>query len=253
MWALRQSGYFMRQKRRVRALAAGVAVAALFSATTAQAIQVTQNNDGDILADRLFLNTPDLTITGTTVSGDSAQFGTFTNQSGTYGLPAQGIVLSTGNVEDYSDGPNFDSGNTTGFGNSATPDQEALLDPITGGDFDHNDVRAADHRIRRRSGCDQRDVLRHLSDREEFPEFVGSSFVDGFGLFVNGTNVAFARGLPINIDHPDFLGAARVRATARASFPATVSRATTSRTVEFFVLANEEIGDGPDGPDGPGR
>ena len=42
---------------------------------------------------------------------------------------------------------------------------------------------------------------------EEFPEFVGDSFIDGFGLFVNGENVAFANGDPINVNHPDFLGA----------------------------------------------
>src|SRR5439155_3384978 len=32
--------------------------------------------------------------------------------------------------------------------------------------------------------------------------FVGQ-FVDGFGLYLNGTNIAFANGAPININHPD--------------------------------------------------
>jgi PEP-CTERM motif-containing protein len=39
---------------------------------------------------------------------------------------------------------------------------------------------------------------------EEFPEFVGSQFVDAFGLYLNGTNIAFVNGLPVNIDHPCF-------------------------------------------------
>ena len=33
----------------------------------------------------------------------------------------------------------------------------------------------------------------------EYPHYVGS-FVDGFGLFLNGTNIAFAGGQPVNID-----------------------------------------------------
>jgi hypothetical protein len=39
---------------------------------------------------------------------------------------------------------------------------------------------------------------------EEFPEFVGSEFVDAFGLYLNGTNIAFVGGQPVNIDHPCF-------------------------------------------------
>jgi hypothetical protein len=35
----------------------------------------------------------------------------------------------------------------------------------------------------------------------EYPQYVGS-FIDGFGLFLNGTNIAFAGGSPANIDNP---------------------------------------------------
>jgi PEP-CTERM motif len=35
----------------------------------------------------------------------------------------------------------------------------------------------------------------------EYPVFVGQ-FIDGFGLFLNGTNIAFAGGNPVNIDNP---------------------------------------------------
>ena len=35
----------------------------------------------------------------------------------------------------------------------------------------------------------------------EYPQYVGS-FIDGFGLFLNGTNIAFAGGKPVNIDNP---------------------------------------------------
>jgi hypothetical protein len=40
---------------------------------------------------------------------------------------------------------------------------------------------------------------------EEFPTFVGGNFSDGFGIILNGTNVAAVAGSPINIDHPDFV------------------------------------------------
>lgn len=38
---------------------------------------------------------------------------------------------------------------------------------------------------------------------EEFPEFVESSFIDGFGMFLNGVNIAQVGNQPVNIKHPD--------------------------------------------------
>ena len=35
----------------------------------------------------------------------------------------------------------------------------------------------------------------------EYPQFVGA-FIDGFGLFLNGVNIAYAGGNPVNIDNP---------------------------------------------------
>jgi len=192
--------------------AAAFSMAVLLGSTSAQAIQVTGGADGLTLADTLFLNVPGLTVNSVVLSGFADQFGTFTNASGTYGLPTQGIVLSTGNVNDYSDGPNNDSGNTTAFGdgeggdNPATPGQEALLDPITGGGFDHHDVAQLTISFDVGPGITSVTFFGTFGS-EEFPEFVGSEFVDGFGLFVNGQNVAFVNGQPINIDHPDMLGA----------------------------------------------
>ncbi|MBK17523.1 MAG: hypothetical protein CMM52_01610 [Rhodospirillaceae bacterium] len=50
-----------------------------------------------------------ITITGSSLSfqssGGAASSGTYTNGSGTYGI-GDGIVLSSGNVSDYGDGPN---------------------------------------------------------------------------------------------------------------------------------------------------
>jgi hypothetical protein len=43
---------------------------------------------------------------------------------------------------------------------------------------------------------------------DEYAEFVGSSFIDAFGIYLNGTNIATFAGDPVNIDHPNmaFIG-----------------------------------------------
>ena len=37
---------------------------------------------------------------------------------------------------------------------------------------------------------------------DEFAEFVGSPFIDAFGIYLNGVNIATFAGDPVNIDHP---------------------------------------------------
>lgn len=199
----------------LRRTAVSVAALSVFlAASSANAIEVTVNDLADDLAGTLFLDTPGISNVEATLSGFSDQFGTFTNNAGTYGLPQQGIVLSTGNVADYGTGPNTSGSNSTGFGGfgeeggGATPDQQALLDQVTGGGFAHFDVAQLTITF---DAADDVDTVTFFGvfGSEEFPEFFGSTFLDGFGLFVNGENVAFAgeSGAPININHPDFLGA----------------------------------------------
>ena len=102
----------------------------------------------------------------------------------TYGLTRPGIVLSTGDVKDYETGPNTQSGFTTSYGVAAIPAQEALLDPITstgGTDFNHFDVTRLDLRFDMLAGFD-RIEFKVVFGSEEWPEFVGSPFIDGFGI-----------------------------------------------------------------------
>ena len=138
------------------------------------------------------------------------QAGTYINVGGTYGLPSPGIVLSTGDVLDYASGPNTDSGLTGGDGTGATASQNDLLGEITG-KSQHFDPVQLDIEFNVDAGVDEISFI-GVFGSEEYPEFVGSSFNDGFGLFVNGVNVAGAlqtgaapgsTPLPINIDHPD--------------------------------------------------
>jgi uncharacterized repeat protein (TIGR01451 family)/uncharacterized delta-60 repeat protein len=124
----------------------------------------------------------------------------------TYGLRSPGIVLSTGDVLNYESGTNSFGSQTTAFGQRATTAQEALLDPITGGgtnNFTHNDVTQLDIDFDMLPGF-SRVQFKVVFGSEEYPIFVGSDFIDGFGIYLNGTNIAFANGRPVNINHPDF-------------------------------------------------
>lgn len=204
------------------AAAAAVAIGAL--ATPAPALTITETSAPDVLASALFLNT-DLTIQDARYSGEFGQSGTYLNAAGAYGLPNTGILLSTGYVREYGTGENNDTGNAGSFGNldfdedgggdeffgSATPKQHDLLLPITSQN-QHYDVVQLDIDFFAHTAAESVTFFATFGS-EEFPEFVNSSFNDGFGLYVNGVNVAGALQtggrpgdplLPINIDHPDF-------------------------------------------------
>ncbi len=167
--------------------------------------------------------------------GTFTSSGTYTNASNTYGV-GPGVVLSTGGVlgieidgstlfPGYEDGPNTVESNGyaygTGFdpgeipdpndppplGTPATAAQEQLLDPITGNTatqtfYDHYDVTELVINFDMQPGFDQV-AFKIVFGSEEFPEFVDSEFIDGFGMFLNGVNIASVGGLPVNIRHPD--------------------------------------------------
>ena len=183
------------------------------SALPAQAIVVTSETDANALAAALLagggagidLGSVVVSVSNHT-SGSAVSSGTYTNASNTYGI-GNGIVLSSGNVLNYGDGPNTASGTTTAYGVAATAAEEALLDPITGGALNHNDVTSITMTFNLLPGFDSV-FFNIVFGSEEWPEFAGSSFIDAFGLFVNGTNVAFANGNPINIGHPDMVAQA---------------------------------------------
>lgn len=180
---------------------AGV-IMGLLSLTPARAIVVSPNANMNDLVNAL-LSGGGITVLSASLSyqgsGNVLSTGTFTNASGTYGL-GDGIVLSTGNVANYSDGPNTSSSRSFSYGTPATPAQEALLDPITGGSYDHYDVTQLDITFTTSAG----DVYLYVVfGSEEYSEYVGSEYVDGFGLYLDGVNIAYVGGAPVNINHPD--------------------------------------------------
>ncbi|MBM83322.1 MAG: hypothetical protein CMJ78_22400, partial [Planctomycetaceae bacterium] len=149
-------------------------------------------------------------VNGGTLSGNSDITGaissglyTVDSTPDVYDLTRDGIILSTGDIADYTNGPNTSVGLTTSYNTPATAGQELLLDQITGGQFQHFDVTQLDINFDMEQGFDT--VFFEVAfGSEEFPEFVGSSFVDGFGLFLNGENIATVNGAAVNISHPDF-------------------------------------------------
>jgi hypothetical protein len=141
-------------------------------------------------------------LSGQDNGGGVVSTGTYTNASFTYGL-GSGVAISTGNALDYEDGPNVETGRTTGYGPAATPAQDTLLTPISQGFTQHFDVTQLD--LTFDVGATTSKVFFNaVFGSEEFPEFVGSKFIDAFAIYLNGVNIAQFNGQPINIDHPDF-------------------------------------------------
>lgn len=224
----------------------GACLSSLMVCSAANAIEITASSDAQALVDSLIIPNSGITIDNAyldfgviseggefegggeepsiatfsdgdvnndDVNNDAFQAGTFTNSSNVYGLPSEGgIILSTGDVNDYGDGPNTAGGFTTSFGTAATDAQNTLLRTDVTNQSQHYDP------VELGFTFDVSEDVSTLSfiatfGSEEFPEFVNSEYIDGFGMFVNGVNVAGAQEtgaqsgdnlLPININHPNF-------------------------------------------------
>jgi hypothetical protein len=223
-------------KKKLPGIALISAMAAMLSAP-AQSLEVTATEDANDLIGAL--TGSGIVITGVTVLGHEqtvdfglvgvlapiVSSGVFTNFSGTYGIGG-GVILSTGGVETisyagapifpgYGDSDNTVTSNSWAYGGTfpvvvnpdeptpglpATAAQEILLDAITGSS-DHYDVTELVVTFDMQPG-NGRVALDVVFGSEEFPEFAGSLYLDGFGLFLNGVNIARVNGLPINIGHP---------------------------------------------------
>ena len=192
-----------------------LAASAYQAAELPGAITITPTADPDTLADALVAGDAGITVTLAELSGHEGlegqlSSGTFTVSSppDTYTFTGGGIVLSTGDVATVATGPNttpctFESFLclTYPFGISATDDEELLLDPITGGDFDHFDVTQLAIQFDVDPGVNTL-YFRLAFGSDEYPIFFETIYNDGFGLYLNDTNLAFVDAVPINISHP---------------------------------------------------
>jgi len=217
-----------------------VAVTLGIASTGTQAITLTATQDATVLVNALLaggntgilvtgsalnghVQTVDLSTFGGSGSATLTSSGTYTNASGTYGI-GPGVALTTGSVsgfsvpsaEDtvygYSDGPDIKDDNTFAYIENfsqaaATPAQELLLDPITGDPgtqtfYNHFDVTELVINFDMEAGVNAV-AFNIVFGSEEWEEFKDSPFIDGFGMFLNGVNIARVGGLPVNIKHPD--------------------------------------------------
>jgi hypothetical protein len=184
-----------------------LALGAFHSGAAHAAIVVTSSTDANALAAALTAGGTGITLIDATLSGQATGNGETSSGTyaitgplpDTYGLVSGGIVLSTGDVRDYGTGPNTVSKNVWQYGVAASGAQEALLDPITGS-FNHFDATQLDLTFDVDPDVDTI-YFQVVFGSEEYPEFVGS-FIDGFGLYLNGTNYAEVAGQAVNIDHP---------------------------------------------------
>ncbi|MBW3564592.1 MAG: choice-of-anchor L domain-containing protein [Acidobacteria bacterium] len=127
------------------------------------------------------------TITNVTFTGADVAAGTFSGgTSANLGLES-GVILSTGNISDIA-GPNDDEGKTTSHSTAGDPDLDGLVSPLTTRDAAilEFDVVTSTPEL----------AILYVFASEEYKEFVGSSFNDVFGFFVDGQNIAFVLGDP---------------------------------------------------------
>jgi hypothetical protein len=189
---------------RNRTLFAFTAAAALFvSPKPAQAIAITPTSNAAAISAAITAGNVGLVIDSISISSNGAagtlSVGTYTNVSGTYGI-GDGVVISSGAVAAYGDGPNSSPSNTTSFGTAATAAQAAVLTAISG-PKPYFDVTEIDITFHMDPGFNSVN-FNVVFGSDEWAEFVGSTFIDAFGLLVNGVNIAFQGGMPINVDHP---------------------------------------------------
>ena len=146
-----------------------------------------------------------ITIIGETLSGhsnvDVASSGVFsTSGTNNYGLKGSGIVISNGDaVGDGTSGPVIPSFSYE-YGAFVTAAQTSLLNQVASAPQGWHDATEFD--VTFTAGPNTTHVFFNtVFASAEYPQYVGS-FIDGFGLFLNGTNIAFAGGSPVNIDNP---------------------------------------------------
>ena len=143
------------------------------------------------------------------LAAPTASIGTFTNNSAVYGIGdpgntvGTGIAISSGLVEDYGAGANFSPSNGGFLDTTASEEQTNLLREVSSTVDNFQDATSLSINFTNVTGTDQVLDLFAVFGTEETPDFVFSGFNDGFGVFLNGENIALQDNLPLNVDHPN--------------------------------------------------
>ena len=188
-----------------RLCVAGLLLGSVGAASASTVTTVRDTNAADLANALTTGGAGGITITGETLSGhsniDVASSGVFsTSGTNNYGLKGSGIVISNGDaVGDGTSGPVIPSFSYE-YGAFVTAAQTSLLNQVASAPQGWRDATEFD--VTFTAGPNTTHVFFNtVFASAEYPQYVGS-FIDGFGLFLNGTNIAFAGGKPVNIDNP---------------------------------------------------
>ncbi|MEG4861375.1 choice-of-anchor L domain-containing protein [Microcoleus sp. K1-B6] len=190
---------------KIAGLTATLTTALSLLAAPAMAFSVGATNNAEILKNNLLgANTAGLSNFSVSTTGNSAAFGTFTNDP--FGLKS-GVVLSTGRVADIP-GQNRKDNFTT---------EDSDLSTDFGPKGEQGDVTQLNLSFFANSTVEKL-FFQYVFASEEFPEFGGSKYNDDFELLLNGINLAkLSDGKTVTInnlvpdphnrstDHPDYI------------------------------------------------
>lgn len=172
-----------------------IAASLLIYATNSSAIETISSYDADLISEYLITDST-ATVSNFEIIGSNGSVGYFTNSSNLWGLDS-GIILSSGSVTDYGDGINSSSSNSTAFGSIG----DTQLNSLTG--YNTYDAASISFDFRATSNQISFDFV---FGSEEYQEFVGSSFNDGFGVWLtdsegNSTQITYDNNYsPISIN-----------------------------------------------------
>lgn len=172
-------------------LGSGVVIATIGATSAKAALLVTPTNDATVLGNTILGS--GIAATNFTYSGGSTASGTFTGgASAGIGIDA-GIILTSGNAN-LAPGPN--NSNNAGSSNGAAGDTS--LNALGGGSTNDASVLSFDF-----TTTSSNLFFNFVFASEEYNEYVGSSFNDVFGFFVDGVNIASIPGTntPIRINN----------------------------------------------------
>lgn len=217
-------------------------------------IVVTASSNANSLASALTaLGGPGIVVTSATLinrtlTSGAISSGTYSANGATYGLSGTGIVLSSGNVLDYGSGVNSNSQFTTEYNAFASAAQNTLLTPITG-QANHFDFTELSITFNTLAGFD-RLFVDVVYGSEEFPEFVNSTFIDPFAVFLNNANIAISGGQPVTSRNPGFASIAGTEldgvlapgGNPIVTFSANVGAGTTGNTLRFVIADTSDDG-----------
>lgn len=162
---------------KIAALTAALTAAASCLAAPAMAFSIAATNNTQTLRNQLLgKNTAGLSNFSISVTGNSAAFGTFSNDP--FGLQS-GIVLSTGRVTNIPGRNTKDNDKINGTDLSNDFGREGEAGDLT----ELNLSFFADSTA-------EKLFFEYVFASEEFPEFGGSEFNDDFELLLNGNNLA---------------------------------------------------------------